>query len=228
VIVNVKGALSDPLLTSSVALEAVKKLLGPTVLAWEPETIRLELTRRGITVDDGVMAKILSAITIVTTRAWTADHDVLFAFAVACCGVPADAEALHHPTPEQLCWAIHEIAALVGAAVNDDEGFDPDTVDPAIAVVLHDEGFMVTPDELRFAQDALDRSNRYSLDAGLKKRVLDAWKKLATLPVNELRKELAKLDEDPYGVQLRRLGDCRLYVAEHEERRAKQHGLLNG
>lgn len=215
------------MVVTSVALAAVKKLLGEECLHWEPETMRIELSARGVSVNDGLMSKILSAITVVTTNTWTYDHDVLFAFAVACCGVPSDPDALRHPTPEQLCWAVNELRVLTGAVIDDDEGFDPDAIDPAVATVLHDEGYILAPEELMFAQDVLEKQNQYGHDAELLKSVKEGWQTLSKVPVDQLHKLLDKLDEDAEGVQVRRLGDCKLYVAEREVRRAKQHGVLN-
>ena len=211
----------------SVAWKAVKKLLGPTCEAWELDTIRIELSRRNIETHDSLMAKVFGAMTIATSHAWTYDHDVLFAFAVACSGVSADAEALHHPTPEQLCWAISEIHAIRGKKPDEDEGFDPDTIDPAIAVVLHDDGYVVAPDDLSFVQDALNKLNKYGDSAELKTEVRDAWKTVSKIPVADLRKQLSQLDEEPAEVQIHRLGDCKLYVAEHELLRAKQHAAID-
>ncbi len=219
--------LRDPEVAPSVAWAAVKKLLGPTCEAWEFDTIRIELSRRNIETTEGLMAKVFGAMTVATTNTWTYDHDVLFAFAVACSGVPADGEALHHPTPEELCWAISEIHAIRQKRPDEDEGFDPDTVDPAIAVVLHDDGYIMAPDELKFAQPALDKLNRNGETAELKKEIRDAWKVICEMPVAELHKQLSQLDEEPAEVQIHRLGDCRLYVAERELSRAKQHAALN-
>jgi hypothetical protein len=219
--------LRDPEVAPSVAWKAVKKLLGVTCEAWEFDTIRIELGRRNVDTTDSLMAKLFGAMTIATSNAWTYDHDVFFAFAVACSGVSADAEALHHPTPEELCWAVSEIHAIRGIKPSDDEGFDPDTIDPAIAVVLHDDGYVVAPDELEFAQDALDKLNKHGANFDLKSEVLEAWKTVGKIPLAGLHKQLSQLDEEPAEVQIHRLGDCKLYVAERELTRAKQHAALD-
>ena len=221
------AVLRDPEVAPSVAWKAVKQLLGPTCEAWELDTIRIELDRRKVDTNDSLMAKLFGAMTIATSHAWTYDHDVLFAFAVACSGVSAAAEALHHPTPEELCWAVSEIHALRGKRPDEDEGFDPDTVDPAIASVLHDDGYVVAPDELAFVQDSLDKLNKHGDSSDLKSEVRDAWKTVSKIPTSELHRRLSQLDEEPAEVQIHRLGDCKLYVAEHELLRAKQHAALD-
>lgn len=224
---SLKALLQDPEVCPSVALLALKKLLGPTVESWEPETIRIELSRREIEVTDGLMAKLLGAITVDITTEWSTDHDVLFAFALACSGVPAASDALHIPTPEQLCWAIREITGITSARISDFEGFDPDTIDPAIAAILHEEGYFVAPQELEFVQDVLDDMNQYAQADELVASVKAEWASYEDITTDTIRRKLEQLPEDDKGVQLRRLGSCRLYVAEHEQKRAQQHVLLN-
>lgn len=224
---SAKSVLQDPAVTPSVAWSAVKKLMGPTVGAWELESIRIELGRKSIATSDELMAKVFAAMTIVTTRTWVYDHDVLFAFALACSGVPANAADIHHPTPEQLCWAMCEIRALTGAKLDADEGFDPDTIDPAIAVVLHDDGYVLAPCELNFAQDSLNKLNVHGHAQELMSELEEGWDAVCKIPIAELKKKLSQLDEEPLEVQIQRLGDCRLYVAEHELLRAKQHAALD-
>lgn len=222
-----KSVLQDPAVTPSVAWTAIKKLLGPTVGAWELETIRIELSRKRIATTDELMAKVFAAMTIVTTRTWVYDHDVLFAFALACDGVSANAADIHHPTPEQLCWAMCELRALTGSKLDEDEGFDPDTIDPAIAVVLHLDGYVLAPCELSFAQHSLDRLNDHSDVKDMRSELEEGWEAVCKIPISELKKKLSQLDEEPLEVQIHRLGDCRLYVAEHELLRARQNASLN-
>lgn len=200
--------------------------LGPTCDVWEADTFRIELTRRGIATSrlDALMAKLLGAQTIHGSNVWTHDHDALFAFALACDGLPAAADAHHHPTPEQLCWAFDEIARIRGRAPNDDVGVDCDAVDPAIAAVLHDEGFVVCPAPLGFAQDALDRFTVESKT--LKSDVERAWRPLSSLSPLALRRMLEGEPEDAKGVQLRRLADCALYVADRAAQRARHDSTL--
>lgn len=224
---SAKAVLQDPEVAPSVALAALKRLLTPSALGWEFDTIRIELQRRGVEPTDGLLTKLAGALTIANGRQWCYDHDVLFAFAVACSGTPADSEALLHPTPEQLCWGLREITALTGAAITDEEGFDPDTIDPAIAAILHYSGYVLAPEPLAFAQEALDDHNRYAHDGDLRKDAKASWRVFNALPVGALRAALEKLDEDPLNVQMHRLGDCKLYVAAKELLRARQHAHLN-
>jgi hypothetical protein len=220
-----KVVLKDPDACPSVAWAALKKMLGDGVMNWEPDTIRAELKRRGIEPTPDRMAKLLGAQTIVTTFEWTTDHNVLFAFALACDGVPSSAEAFLHPTPEQLAWTMKEITALTSFTPGDDEGFDPDTVDPAIAAVLHDDGWVVAPEELSFCQESLDQFSND--EEKLAKEVRSTWESLQGSTLEAICKKVDAFPEDATGVQIKRLTDLRAYVAERETQRAQHHAALS-
>jgi hypothetical protein len=221
---SVQELLRDPNVVVSVALEACTKLFGPGVLVWEPDTIRIELSRKNIEPTASLMSKILGGITILTTNTWTYDHDVLFAFALTCSGIPAASDAFHHPTPEQLCWAVDEISVIHEKEITDDEGFDPDTIDPAIAAILHDEGYLVAPDELSFAQDKLDKMN-VGADPEQVRQLKALWKQMPS-DTSEVRKILMEQGENFATVQITRLLNCREYVTQHKLLRQVQRGLV--
>lgn len=210
--------LKDPRTSCAAAWAAVEALLGKAARAYEPETLHLELERRGVPWDDGVSAKVLGAQTILTTRAWSHDHDVLFAFAMACEGHPAGGVA--HPTPVQLAWAVTEIEALTEGKINEDEGFDPDGVDPAVALVLHDDGWVLAPGPLSFCQTVLNGMDREG--GALLSKVTAVWSKLCSLPEAALRALVGRAPEDAVGVQIARLADCEVELRARSELRAEQ------
>lgn len=216
--------LADPEVELSVAWNAAMHALGATLGVWEPETIRIELERRKVPATDALMAKLLAAQTVVTGPVWTYDHDVLFALALACDGMPAAADAIHHPTPEQLCWVVLEIERLTGDRITDDHGFDPDAIDPAVAAVLHDEGMVLAPDPLHFAQDVLDDYTK--LEHDFVNRVERAWLGQKKLPHEALRRMLREEPTTALDVQIHRLAACRVYCDERTERRARQDAAL--
>lgn len=222
---DTRAVFSDPNLAPSSAWEACKVLFGEDVKDWEPDTFYIELQRKGVNVRPGLMAKLLGAQTVVTTKVWTCDYDALFAFALACQGVPAAAESFHHPTPEQLAWAICEIRRLhLLPADLDNEGFDPDEIDPAIACVLHDEGFVVAPDELQFVQDMLDKM---TWQPKLTEQTKAAWKNWAGLNAEGLHGKASALPQtEPLNVQLARLAGVRAFVLDMETLRAQQHATI--
>jgi hypothetical protein len=218
---NPTEVLRDPEATLSAAWASAVQLFNGCE-TWEPETFRLELQRRQVPVTDGLMAKLLGAQTITQTHAWAYDHEVLFALALAADGIPADSEALHIPTPEQLVWLITEIRGLTGHALDDDEGFDPDAIDPAIALVLAEAGYVVCPYPLEFAQDALTKRTH---DPKLTARVLKTWDTWKHLPEDERVAKAKALPEGEDAVQLHRLTDCLSYALERVARASKLLGL---
>jgi hypothetical protein len=144
---------------------------------------------------------------------------VLFAFALACEGIPASAEAYHMPSIEQLCVAIAEIERLTGIQITPDDGFDPTAIDPAIAVLLYDSGYVLAPDELQFCQVELDEKQGgpgVTVD-DIKTR----WRKFRSLDAAALTKALADVPETATNIQLQRLADCRLAVLAVETVRSR-------
>jgi hypothetical protein len=220
-----KTLLADPACCLSVAWKALEKLLGTTALGYEPEVIRIELLRRSIEPTESLMAKLLAAQTILQSWTWVSDHDVLFAFALACDGIPATSGMIHHPTVEQLAWSMRELTALTEKTPNEDEGFDPDTIDPAIAVVLHEDGWVLAPKELGFCQPILDRFTKNETD--FTHEVRAAWSDLHDYTTDGLRQKIDGLKENALNIQLRHLAGCRLDLEERERQRAQQHVWLS-
>jgi hypothetical protein len=216
--------LRNPEVELSVAWQAAMHALGTTIGVWEPDTIRIELERHKVPATDSLMAKLLAAQTIVTGSVWTYDHDVFFSMALACDGIPAAANAIPHPTPEQLCWAVLEIERLTGERITEDHGFDPDTIDPAVAAVLHDEGMVLAPDPLSFAQDVLDKFTK--LDWDFVNRVEQVWLEKKKLPYEALQRILREEPTTALDVQIHHLAMCRVHCDERMERRVRQNAIL--
>ena len=223
---SARSLLSDPGVDLSVAWDACQRVFGKDVLAWEPDTFRIELHRLDVPCTPGLLAKILGAQTLLTTPHWLHDYDVFFAFALACDGVPSASDAHHHPTPEQISWAMREVQHLLGRVPNHDEGFDPDDVDPAIAVVLAEAGFFTAPDEVSFVQPILDRMT--FVKEASKKEVISRWETLRDLPITALHRKLDDEPESVVVVQLHRLADVRSYINMREETWNHQHASLSG
>ena len=66
---NARELLKDPRVQPSVAWRALKAGWGDGAQYWEPEALRIELTRGGVTPTDGLMAKLLGAQTVALTGA---------------------------------------------------------------------------------------------------------------------------------------------------------------
>lgn len=203
-------------------------LFGETIPVWEPDTFRIELSRRSIEPTDSLMARLLGAQTILTSPTWLHDHVAFFAFACACDGIPASYDVQRQPTVEQLCWAILECERFHPGFIKgiEDVGFDPDEVDAAISVVLLDDGWAVLPEQLTFCEDVFKRL--YRGDPDLPGRVSKAWDKIKHLDAAALAYEVRHLDETAVNVQLQRLADCRLAVDARIERRTALYGRCRG
>lgn len=216
--------LQDPDVCTSVAWSAVKQMFGIQVRLWEPTVFHIELERRHVEVTDGLMAKILAAQTIATGCEWAYDHSILFAFSLACDGIPITNEDVTQPTVEQLAWAMAEINVIVEKPCTEDEGPDPDEVDAAISVVLREEGFVVPPVELAFVKDVLTGLTPGNEE--LRGDVEKYWAVVDQFPLERGKVAVARSPETPVGVHLRRLMDVKTYVHERSEVRARQNVTL--
>jgi hypothetical protein len=160
-----------------------------------------------------LMTKLLGAQTVVTCAAVTHDHEALFAFALAGDGVAVGYDEFKKPEPEQLAWAVLQIEKLVGKKITEDDGFEPDEIDPAIAVLLNYEGWFLAPEELSFAQVSLEKMSHVDKDVLAKTK--KAWDKLSNVSnTSELAEALPERVET---IQLQRLTDCLTYVKEHRK-----------
>lgn len=205
----------------SAVWDALKHLL-PGCGAWEVETLRIELERRSVPWTEAFGAKVLGAQTITQTSSWSFDHDVLFQFCLACDGISANSTAIVQPTVLQLAWGVDEVRTLTGLPLGvDDDGFDEDTIDPGIGVILHEDGWVVAPDELAFAQDALTRLD--ASDGSLRAKVSRVWASLRSKPCEELRKLVDAAPEDDLQAQIARLADVAIEMRALAARRRSHH-----
>lgn len=203
--------LRDSRVSPAVAWAALRQLIGSSITNWEPDAIALALEHHGVPAGAGLMTKLLAAQTLLVSGVITRDYEALFAFALACDGIPHGYDEFAHPTPRQLAWAIHQIETLSKKKLTEEEGFDPDTIDPAIAVLLFDDGWFLAPKELEFVQPILDKMSH--TDEKLVARCKKAWGALYNRSnMNEVAEELP---EDAAGIQLRRLTDLATYVQEY-------------
>jgi len=212
-----KDVLLDPGAPPSAVWAALGALLGLGIEVWEPETLQLEVGRLGGSWE-ALAPKVLAAQTAIVSRVWTYDWDALFAFALACEGQPAAADAFHHPTVLQLAWAVLELQELCGAEIDEHHGFDPDTIDPGVAALLHDDGWVLAPDPLGFCQGHLDRMNRTS--ETLREHVRAAWTKVRDGEDDSIRRIAEAAPENEVGVQICHLADAWLELRARARRRA--------
>lgn len=227
---SARDVLRNPEVCPSAAWKAAVYLWGPEVRDWEPDVFRFELERKAVTATSQLMAKLLGAQTIVAHTRWLSDHVVFFAFCMACNGVSPVPGMPQHPSPEELAWGVEEIKTLRPefARRMPDEGFDPDEIDPAIAVVLVHDGWFVAPKELSFADDCVrDEANMEDEDKPAVRvdydNILELRDAIAVADEAGLKQVEKDLGETAADVTASRLIDCRRYLDALRKARAVQH-----
>ncbi len=204
--------LKDVNVSPNICWEALKKIFGD-IHDWEPNTFSIELKRKGLDVSRSLMTKILAAQTaVVAIGSIVVDHEALFAFALACTGISHGYDEFAYPEVEAVCWAKYQLEYLTKKNFTDEEGFDPDEIDSSIAILFHNEGFYLLPDEYKYAQSILDNYSHVS--SSIKKETEDEWKLLKNLTSKELKVKIEKLDHSVKSVQLERLANILLYIRD--------------
>jgi len=196
---------------------AARTVFGVQITAWEPETIWLTLERaEGIDLSEAARNKLQAAITLIVNPAFYWDSLVFQCTAQALNGEPFDPEALQEVAPSDQCWAVYEASVI--------RGFDLDVpvtpvydedVQSYTAVCLKRDGFVVPPEQLTYARDAL----QYQYPKAAREfaaQVVNSWAQVKKEDLQE-----RKFPENPLGVQLAYLAGCKLFVEERAESLAK-------
>lgn len=199
---SAKDMLADPR-TSAVALcEAADRVLGDH-LSWEPESIWIDLDRQGVTVPVEARDRLMAAIALRLVPAFYWDAIVLANTAAAFSGRPAHVQIVEEIPPSALAWALVEAAWIRRRA--DLETLRPEHEPIAyVAVVLDRAGFVLAPEQLSFAQDALDARRPRS---GLLDDVRQRWSGVDKAHLTNLA-----LKETLVDVQVARLAAVELHV----------------
>jgi hypothetical protein len=200
---HAKTVMQDPQATATSVLIAAHYLLGPTFLAYEPETLWLEL--------DPCLAnrdKLMAAIALAMTPSFYWDYRVFGATAHAFTNEMVIPESVPKCDAGQMAWACFE-AELIYALTdtgNSVPEFDP-CIEAYVAVSLWDEGFATTPSGLGFANEELQA--KVSKEAlTLKDETEKAW---AALHKEKL--EHHRFEDSPLGAQLAKLATSWVHVA---------------
>lgn len=216
---EVKQLLRAETTTAAALYTAAKKLLGD-FLAWEPESVWLELERHGVDLPRENRAKLNACIALHLVPAFYWDAGVFEKTVVAFDNHEPNPDVVEEARPESLAWGIVDAEAvrrMVG-----DEHLDFDSEPKAYAaVVLNRAGLVVAPDELAFCQTALDR---LTVDKTLRDTVKERWERLKGLAPSELAKH--PFDEKPVDVQLAHLSAVSLYVKEKQAQQARELAAL--
>jgi hypothetical protein len=190
--------------TATAIFEAAKRLLGPSFIAWEPESIWLELDDHNVNMDVVNRDKLLAATTLIQTGGFYWDAAAFENISLAFNDLPVMVDAIQEATPAQLSWAVLETKLLLHRQLQEPGEFDYEPAKYA-AVSMYRTGFVLVPELLEFAQDELDKLNHGNTD--LKERIRKRWDSLDKSKLREL-----KLAETPTDVQIGYLAAVHLYV----------------
>lgn len=199
---HAKTVMQDCEATATSVLIAAHYLLGPTFLAYEPETLWLEL--------DPCLAnrdKLMGAVALAMTPSFYWDYRVFGATVHALTNEMVIPESVPKCDAGQMAWACFE-AELIYALTdtgNSVPEFDP-CVEAYVGVSLWDAGYATAPSGLGFANEELTK--RISKNAlTLKDEVEKAW---AALHKEKL--EHHRFEDSALGAQLAKLATSWVYV----------------
>ncbi len=207
--------LVDDAAPATFVLMAIESLYRNS-LAWEPESVWLELADDGIDLSEENRNKFLAAATLLRTPSFFWDANIFEDTCLAFNSAPVIVDVIQEASPGQLAWGVFE-AHLISQirepelAGEGDAGFQFD-FEPCkyTAVILHQLGFVLAPELLEFSQKDLDALNKDSVD--LKSQVKDRWTTLQSAHLTDLQ-----LQETPLDVQIANLAAVDLYVQEQAD-----------
>lgn len=203
-----KDLLRDPSASAVALMAAAKTQLGD-FLAWEPESIWLELEHQGVDLPVENRAKIMAGVALRLMPTFYWDGIVFEKTALAFDGVAPNPDILEEASPARLAWAVVEAAWIIRAAKDAtwEWGHEPRAY---AGVVLARAGFVLAPEQLSFAQNALDRERP---STHLFDEVKQRW-----AGVDKTGLEKLTLHETPVDVQIARLAAVELHVRDRRAR----------
>ena len=189
---------------SAVALLRAARAAIPDVVSFEPESIWLELQHQGIDVPVENRARLMAAITLLLVPSFYWDATAYEKTALALDGVQINPDILEEASPAQLAWAVVEAAWIIkdNKGATWEMGHEPRAY---TGVILQRAGFVLAPEQLEFAQTAL---NRERFHHHLLEEVTERWNR-----VDKNGLEKLVLEETPVDVQIARLAAVALHVA---------------
>ncbi len=202
--------LRDDETPASSLLGAADAVLGDEWRVWEPETVWLELHHKRAEISLGNRQQLMAARNVLSTGRCYYDALVFARTATAFSNEESNFDSFDEMNVAHMAWCIDELAKIEGSS----HEFDREVVQ-LVAIALFDEGFVLAPEQLQFAQEALDA--RYPKDtSALKSVVEEYWTSL-----REHREKEFSLPENAKGVQLARLLAVDTYVMKRRAARAR-------
>jgi hypothetical protein len=206
-----KEAASAP---AAALITAVRALYKDEVLEWEPESLWLSLERDGFVLHNPERDKIQAAITLLKKPSFYWDNLTFQRTVQALNDQPFSMDVIQETHTAHMAWGVFEASVIRN--LDPDEQTVPDfdeDVQQYAAVCMFREGLVLPPENLKFAEDSLDKLQpKETQSTGLKKEVSQAWGHL-----NKSKLEHTEFAENAVGVQLARLAAAYLYVKDRSD-----------
>lgn len=204
-----KKVLEDEDATATAVFLATHQLLGNAFLAWEPESIWLELEDKGVDLSLENRDKLLATLTILQVDAFHWDALVFENTVEAFNNIPSAPDAIQEASPGEIAWGAFEAELLAQyAGYVGEYDYEPARY---TALSMYRDGLVVAPELLTFAQEELDALNTDAKD--LKASTISRWNEIDKTKLDDL-----KLEETPEDIQLARLAAIYIYVGERAQR----------
>lgn len=195
------------------------QVYGSGCVAWEPETLRLELIEDGVDVPRANMDALLAAFTLRQSDAFFWDPQVFAQTCLAFNQLPCAPEAAPELTLGQLLWTLDEVSALLDLSEDLGPYFDTGPL-TYLAVCLHHAGLVWAPGAASFANEVLEELAESDVSA-LRSEVKKRWGALDTAHLRDFAPA-----EDPAGVQLALCASAEVYRQDQASARDVQAQLL--
>lgn len=197
-----KNLLRSRTASAIALLRAADSVLGD-YMAWEPESIWLELERQEVVMPVEARDRLMAAIALRLVPAFYWDAVVFEKTCVAFDGRPIHPAILEEAAPAAMAWAVVEAAWIRERYSEQDLRFEHEPT-AYVAVVLDRAGFAVAPSQLAFAEATLgDRVATADIVDDVKRR----WAN-----VDKSSLEILSLEETRVDVQIARLAAVELHV----------------
>jgi hypothetical protein len=204
-----KEILADDEATATAVFLATHQLIGNAFLAWEPESIWLELSDKGVDLSLENRDKLLATITIMHGDAFHWDALVFENTVEAFNNIPSAPDAIQEASPGEIAWGAFEAELLAQyAGYVGEYDYEPSRY---TALSMHRDGLVVAPELLTFAQNELDAFNADSSE--LKASTISRWDKTDKTKLEDL-----DLEETPEDIQVARLAAIHVYLGDRAQR----------
>ncbi len=215
-----RTALEDPRSPAGVLLIAARNIFGPSMTAWEPDSVRIEIDNEKLNVPAVNYDKLFAAVTLLEVPAFYFEVATFTNTILAFNHEGVDVEIIQEPAPEHIAWGVYEAEIVRHENQLWEPSFDLEPIE-FTAVVLHRAGFVLAPTILAFAQESLDRLNTGNhVDLA---EVRAAWEKLPKGDALATR----TFDENPLDIQLAKLASVEHYVSVLADEYTKAMGALS-